>query len=90
MPLEYITTRELENRSGEPAGKVRIMKRSEESQAQVELTCPECGATDKRKEDWGDPFTSGTGSKQVFNIVCKKCNFVAKLLKLKKEAARKK
>lgn len=90
MPLEYITTRELTNSSGEPTGKIRIFKKSEESQAHVEFTCPECGKLEKRKENWGEPFTSGAGSKQVFNLKCNKCGFPVKILKLKKEAAKKK
>lgn len=90
MPLEYITTRELANKAGEPKGKVRIMKKSEDEQAMVQLTCPECGFLDNRKEPWGEPFTSGAGSKQVFNVKCSKCGFSMKMLKLKKEAAKKK
>ncbi len=90
MPLEYITTREVSNQAGEVKGKIKILKMKEDSQAQVELVCPGCGAADKRKEDWAEPFVTGTGSKQAFTVKCKKCSFVAKLLKLKREAAKKK
>ena len=90
MPLEYITNRELENKSGEPKGKIKILKMREDNQAQVEFTCPECGAGDKRKENWTEPFKNGEGSKQSFMVKCSKCNFVVKMLKLKKEAAKKK
>lgn len=89
MALEYITTRELENKAGRPSGKVRIMKKQEDGFATVELTCPECGSSEKKNYGWGEPFTSGTGSKQVFNLACK-CGAKIKMLKLKKEAMRKK
>jgi len=88
MVLEYITTRDLENKAGQPSGKVRILKRREDSFALVELTCPECGAFEKKNYEWSEPFTSGTGSKQVFNLVCK-CGNRIRMLKLKKEAMRK-
>lgn len=90
MPLEYITTRELQNSKGEAKGKIRIVKMRENSQADIDLTCPECGASVKMKEEWAEPFTQGTGSKQTFNLTCSKCGFKIKLLKLKKEAAKKK
>ena len=90
MPLEYITTRDITNKAGAVTGKVRIVKKQEDSQAMVELTCPECGASDKRMEDWKEPFTTGIKSKQTFNVKCNKCGNVVKMLKLKKEAAKKK
>ena len=90
MTLEYITNRELQNRSGEPKGKIKILKMREEDHAQVDFTCPECGANDKRKESWAEPFTSGEKSKQRFMVKCGKCGFVLNMLKLKKEAAKKK
>lgn len=87
MPLEYITTRELQGKVG---GKIRIFKLREEAGANIEYTCPECGFSEKRKENWAEPFTQGTGSKQTFSFSCGKCGFKIKLLKLKKEAAKKK
>ena len=87
--MEYITTRELENKSGELKGKVRIFKVKEETEANVELTCPECGGAEKRKESWTEPFVTGTGSKQKFNFQCGKCGFNIKMLRLKKEAKKK-
>lgn len=90
MTLEYITTRDLTNSAGELRGKVRIMKTKEEEQAQLEITCPECGVTQKRKENWTEPFVNGAGAKQAFTIKCSKCKFATKLLKLKKEAMKKK
>lgn len=90
MALEYITTRELANKAGAVTGKVRIMKKQEDSQAMVEITCPECGASEKRMEDWKEPFTVGEKSKQSFSVKCNKCGNVVKMLKLKKEASKKK
>lgn len=90
MALEYITTREVENKSGQVTGKVRIVKISEEPDAMVEITCPECGASEKRKEPWAEPLVTGEGSKAKFTIKCNKCGHVVKMLKLKKEAAKKK
>jgi len=87
MALEYITTRELE---GKAAGKIRILKLAEEPQAAVEYTCPNCGFSEKTKQGWKEPFVQGTGSKQTFYLKCKKCGFEIKLLKLKKEAKKKK
>ncbi len=86
MALEYITTRELE---GKNAGKIRILKMKEESDANVEIECPECGASDKRKEKWVSPFVEGTGTNMKFNVKCSKCGFAVKMMKLKKEVKRK-
>lgn len=86
MVIEYITTRELE---GKKLGKVRILKMAEETKAKVEFTCPECGASDSKMEEWGEPFTEGSGANQKFNLFCKKCEKTTKILKLKKEAKKK-
>jgi predicted RNA-binding Zn-ribbon protein involved in translation (DUF1610 family) len=90
MGIEYITTRELENSSGEIKGKVRILKLAEEAEAVVEYTCPECGFVEKRKEEWKEPFIEGTGANQKFIFNCKKCGYKIKLMKLKKEVKKKK
>ena len=90
MALEYITTRDLENSLGQPKGKIRILKVREESEANVEVTCPECRHTEKRKEPWEEPFVSDTGKNQKFNLVCNKCGFNINVLKLKKEVKKKK
>lgn len=87
--IEYITTRELENSSGQIKGKIRIVKLAEEADAAVDLTCPECGAAEKKKEVWKEPFVEDTGTKQKFNIKCSKCDFSMKMLKLKKEVKKK-
>lgn len=89
MTIEYITTRELQNSSGDTKGKIRIVKMKEDSEAQIELTCPECGANEKKKEAWGEPFVQGEGVSQKFNVKCDKCGFSTKLLKLKKEIKKK-
>ena len=90
MALEYITNRELENSYGQYTGKIKIMKLKEEAEANVEVTCPECGNSEKRKEPWEEPFVSGTGKNQKFNLVCNKCGFNINVLKLKKEVKKKK
>jgi hypothetical protein len=91
MALEYITTRPLANSKGEDSkGKIRIIKMAEDTFATVEITCPECGCAGSRKEEWAEPFTVGTGSKQKFSVKCGKCGFLIKMLKLKKEANKKK
>lgn len=90
MTLEYITTRELQNSSGKITGKIRILKLGEEPDANVELTCPECSNSEKRKEAWSEPFVTGAGANKKFNLVCSKCGFKINLLKLKKEAKKKK
>ena len=89
MTLEYITTRELQNSSGESKGKIRVFKTREEEEGNIDLTCPECGAAEKRKEPWTEPFVTGIGSKQKFSLQCSKCGFKIKMLKLKKEAKKK-
>ena len=89
MALEYITTRELGNSAGEVKGKIRVVKLKEEPYANVDLACPECGTSETRKEGWGEPFVTGEGSNQKFNLSCSKCGFKIKLLKLKKEAKKK-
>lgn len=89
MAIEYITTRELENSSGQIKGKARILKLAEETEAAVEYTCPECNSTEKRRETWKEPFIEGTGASQKFNLTCKKCGFKIKLMKLKKKPKRK-
>jgi ribosomal protein S27E len=90
VTIEYITTREIENKSGQVTGKVRIIKVAEESDAMIEITCPECGNSEKRKETWAEPLVTGEGSKAKFAVKCNKCGFVVKMLKLKKEVGRKK
>lgn len=89
MGLEYITNRDLENSAGQLKGRIRILKTAEEPKADVELNCPECGNTEKRKEIWTEPFVAGIGKNQKFNLQCNKCGFKVKLLRLKKEIKKK-
>jgi len=86
MVLEYITTRDLE---GKKPGKIRIAKMKEESFAQIDFTCPECGKNEKRKEKWSEPFVQGEKSNQKFFVTCSQCQTTQKMLKLKKEAKKK-
>jgi hypothetical protein len=88
MAMEYITTRELEDKSGVLKGKVRILKLQEEPEALVEYVCPMCGFSEKGKIMWAEPFVSGTGANKKFLVKCGKCAFEIKFLKLKKEAAK--
>lgn len=90
MAIEFITTRELENKAGEFKGKVRIVKLQEEPDALVDYTCPQCGYAEKRKDAWQEPLVSGMGAKKKFLVKCGKCGNEMKFLKLKKEAAKKK
>jgi transcription elongation factor Elf1 len=90
MTIEYVTNRDLESSSGEAKGKLKILKTKEEADAQVEFTCPECGATEKKKESWTEPFVVGEKANQKFNLKCGKCGFSMKILKLKKEVKKKK
>jgi len=89
MALEFVTTRELEDRSGNVKGKIRMMKMEGEPDALVEYTCPVCGFSEKKKIAWAEPFVTGTGANKRFCVPCGKCGFQMKFLKLKKEAAKK-
>jgi ribosomal protein L37AE/L43A len=80
MEIGYITTRELENSSGKINGKIRVIVPKGESSASVDLTCPECGFNQKKKEEWSIPF----------NTECDKCGYKIKLQSLKKEIKKKK
>ena len=90
LAIEYITTRELENAAGELKGKIRIIKTKEDANAMIDFTCPQCGATEKQSQQWSEPFLEGSGANQKFNIRCGKCNHSFKMMKLKKEAKKKK
>ena len=90
MQIQFITTRHLENSKGEEKGRVRIIKLVGEEDATVELTCPECNHSEKRKEPWEEPFVVGEKANKKFNVECSKCDFKVRLLKLKKEMKKKK
>jgi DNA-directed RNA polymerase subunit RPC12/RpoP len=88
MSIEFITTRELENKSGELKGKVRIIKLKEEDKAMVDFTCPDCGHSEKKEELWQEPFVTGSGANKKMNVVCRGCGKRITVLKLKKEVAK--
>lgn len=90
MAIEFITTRELTNKSGEVKGKVRIVKLKEQPKALVDYSCPECGFSEKRQELWQEPLVIGEGVKKKFLVRCRKCGNDMRFLKLKKEAKKKK
>jgi len=90
MAIEFITTRELQNKSGEMKGSARILKIKEEDKAMVDFTCPECGHSEKREEAWQEPFVIGKGAKKKMNVVCRKCGYSVTILKLKKEMQKEK
>jgi len=66
------------------------MKIKEKQDADVDYTCPECGFSEKKKENWAEPFHTGVGAKQEFNLTCGKCGYQMKFFKLKKEKNKKK
>lgn len=80
MEIAYITSRELENSAGQSKGKIRVIVLKGESTANIELTCPECGANQKKKEEWRIPFLTK----------CDKCSFEIKVQNLRKEIKKKK
>ena len=86
MTLEYITTRGIEGKS---KGLIKILKLREESDANVEYKCPECGFSEKKKEAWSEPFVKGEGKNKIFHLQCSKCKYQIKILKLKKEIKKK-
>ena len=90
MAIEFITTRELENKDGEVTGKVRIAKMKEEDKVMVDITCPMCGHSEKREEVWAEPFVTGVKSKKKMYPVCSKCGHKVVVLKLRKQIAKEK
>jgi Zn ribbon nucleic-acid-binding protein len=90
MVLEYITTRDLENKSGQIKGKLRIMKMKESSKATVDFICPECSKSEKVEKEWKEPFVEGSGANQKFNLNCNECGYSQKIMKLKKKEKKKK
>ncbi len=90
MAIEFITTRNLENKNGEITGKVRIAKMKEEDKAMVDFTCPMCDHTEKKEEDWTEPFVTGKGAKRKMYPICSKCGHKVTVLKLRKQIAKEK
>lgn len=89
MALEFITTRELDDRHGSVKGKIKLMKLMEEPDAVVEYACPACSFAEKRRIAWAEPFVSGAGANKKFKVPCGKCGFEIKFMKLKKETSKK-
>jgi predicted RNA-binding Zn-ribbon protein involved in translation (DUF1610 family) len=79
MEIRYITTRDLQNSSGEVKGEVRVIVLKGENFANIDLTCPECGHVQKKKEEFKLPL----------NLKCDKCGFEVKLESLRKEIKKK-
>jgi len=75
MEIAYITTRDLQNSHGQITGRIRIILLKGESQADVDLKCPECQFSEKRKEEWKKPFSTK----------CNKCGFLIKVISLRQE-----
>jgi predicted RNA-binding Zn-ribbon protein involved in translation (DUF1610 family) len=73
--IEYITTRNLENREGEIKGKIRVLKLKEAEFAKVEYVCPECGFEEKTEKEWKKPFS----------INCSNCGFLMRIKSLRYE-----
>jgi len=80
MEIGYITTRDLENSSGKVNGKIRVVVPKGGNVADINLTCPECGNNQNKKEDWKMPFSTK----------CDKCGFQIKIQSLRKEIKKKK
>lgn len=89
VAIEFITTRQLTNKSGEMTGKIQVLKLKEEADALVNYKCPECGFSEKRREAWTEPLVVGKGVNKKFFVVCGKCGHEMRFLKLKKEGKKK-
>jgi ribosomal protein L37AE/L43A len=79
MEIRYITTRDLQNSSGEFKGKIRVIVLKGESIANIDLTCPECGHHQNKKQEFKLPLS----------LACEKCGFKIKLESLRKEIKKK-
>ncbi len=75
---------------GKKPGTIKIMKMKEDSYAVVELVCSECGTSETKNMEWCEPFVEGEGINKKFNVSCSSCGFSTTVLKLKKEAKKKK
>lgn len=80
MDIKFITTRDLENSSGQKKGKVRVIVLKGEDVADVDLVCPECGYSQKKKEEFKMPM----------KLECGKCGFKLELKSLREEIKKKK
>ena len=75
MEIRYITTRDLQNSAGQIKGKVRVIVLKGEDVANIDMSCPECGYVQKKKQEFKLPL----------NLQCEKCGFKIKLQSLRKE-----
>lgn len=71
--IRYVTTRVLENSSGQSKGRIRILVLKDETDASVDYTCPECGFGEKKRQLWERPF----------NVKCGKCGYLIKRMRKK-------
>ncbi|MEM5869956.1 MAG: hypothetical protein QXR09_02190 [Candidatus Aenigmatarchaeota archaeon] len=79
MEIKYITNRDLQNSAGQVKGKVRVLVLKGETIANIDLTCPECGCVQKKKQEFKLPL----------DLQCEKCGFKVKLQSLRKEIKKK-
>ena len=80
MAIEYITSREFENKDGKVVGKVRVIKLKENPKASVSYTCPYCGYTEKKEVEWKKPFS----------FKCSKCGRTIRVPSLRRLIKKKK
>jgi len=90
MAIEFITTQEIKDRSGEVKGKIKIIKVKEEENAMVDFTCPKCGHQEKSEQPWCEPFVIGEKMNRQLFPKCNKCGHIEKVVKLKKAAKKEK
>lgn len=76
--IRYITTRVLENSSGQNKGRIRVLVLRGETDASVEYTCPECGFNENKRQVWVRPF----------NVKCGKCSYLIRVSSMKAEIKR--
>ncbi|MEM5836727.1 MAG: hypothetical protein QW451_00145 [Candidatus Aenigmatarchaeota archaeon] len=80
MEIRFITTRDLENSSGQKKGRVRVIVLKGEDIANIDFTCPECNYNQKKKEEFKMPLM----------LKCEKCGFEIELRSLREEIKKKK
>lgn len=73
----YHTQRSMKNRSGQIAGKIRVLV-PKDGRARAEYVCPECGSYGYQETEWKRPFS----------VRCEKCGAKISVPKMKDEAKR--
>ena len=86
LAIEFITTQEIKDRSGEVKGRVKVVKLKEEPNAMVDFTCPKCGHQEKSEQPWAEPFMTGKKMNRQLFPKCSRCGHTEKIIKLKKAA----